>query len=351
MPIKKIIFTFCVMLVSLAQAQPSILNNTTHAATFIAPAVNAVLGAGKVDNPIFIDYKNDAQTMVAAAVNALANYTSVSSGLTVNHAPYAVTNDSTSTYGTSEDATYYAAQIAENLSSAQPIGVGVRGIPLPAGTPPPAAIVTTSAANSADGGTSWGMEFALSPSYLGLDTTEDSWTSAEMAGFIAALLYNKPAFNFFDVRAALRITAANWATGYDASHFGYGVINWSSANAIASTGSLYLQPPKITASLVGNSLTIIDYPFRQTRRDHEVIYLVAASYAWPLKNEYTATDIANSHGTLLFTTNSTDVIPSDTFTLSVSPGIYNVIGFTTDNLGAFSRFEPYSPVPIMGQCL
>jgi hypothetical protein len=64
-----------------------------------------------------------------------------------------------------------------------------------------------------------------------------------MAGFLAALKYAHPSWSWFDIKAALRQSASNWATGYSHSAFGYGYIDWSAANALGSPSSLYLQPP------------------------------------------------------------------------------------------------------------
>src|SRR5262249_49139880 len=144
-------------------------------------------------------------------------------------------------------------------------------------------------------------------------------------------------------------TASKWVTGWNAD---YGSIDYDAANAITSSGSLFLQPPNLVALTAGiNQLTLMIYPFRQSRRHHEVVYLVPASYHWPLKNEYVTADITASGGPLIYTGNTTDVIPTATVTFAVPPGRYNLIAFTTDNSGNFSRHELWSDTAIMGQCL
>lgn len=326
----------------LATGAPNVLNATTHADTFIAPAINAVLGAGHVDTDIFVDYYSagTVANMVAAATNGAASYTSVASGLTVNHAPYGVLNASLCCYATANDQTNYPGLVSGGIAYAQPIGT----VTLPIRSAPPTAMITVSSPNSTDGpytggGTNgWGLEFGLSASYLGLDTSADSWDSAEITGFVAALQFNHPAWNFFDAKAALRITADRWGTGYDSTHFGFGLVSWSAANT-AST--LYLQGPGISVRNQVDVAIVTLYPFRQTRRSFEVIYSVPAAYVWPVKNEYTASDLAASGGTLLYTSNGTDVEPSYTFTPAVS-GTVTFIAFTTDGSGNYSRVESYS---------
>jgi hypothetical protein len=52
-------------------------------------------------------------------------------------------------------------------------------------------------------GAGWRVEFGLSAGYPGLDTSEDS----SMAGHLAALRNENPAWTWFDVKAALRLCA------------------------------------------------------------------------------------------------------------------------------------------------
>jgi len=326
------------VLVGTAHAGPNVLNATTHADTFIAPAINAVLGSGHVDTDIFVDYygAGTVANMIAASSNTGASYTSVASGLTVNHAPYKVINASLCCFATATDQANYPSLVSGDIAYAQPIGT----LPLPAGSAPPTAMITASSPNSGDGpGTNGsGLEFGLSASYLGLDTSADSWDSAAIAGFVAALEFNHPTWNFFDAKAALRVTAGQWATGYSSSNFGFGFVNWSAANA-AST--LYLQGPGMTVRNQVDAAVITLYPFRQTRRTREVIYSVPAAYTWPIKNEYTASDLTASGGTLLYTSNGTDVEPTYTF-MPVASGTVTFVAFTTDGSGNYSRVEPYS---------
>lgn len=324
-----------------AEAQPSILNGTissdpTHGNQYFAQAINAVLGSGKVDNPIFVDYAVNVNLVVASS-NTTASYISVASGSTVNHAVYALINASLCCWIPSTDFNNYSTLEAQHTLYAQPIAVG-KGGALPAGTAPPVTMITASSPNSADGGTSWGTEFSLSAGYLGLDTSEDSWVSAEITGLVTALEYSHPTWNPFDTKAALRITAANWATGYNAASFGYGAVDWPTANTATT---LYLQPPGISVQNRITEAVISLYPYRQTRRVREVIYSVASGCSWAVKNEYALSDITACSGTLLYTSNGTDVTPTFTFVPVIS-GTVTLVAFTTDGSGAYSRVEAFS---------
>jgi len=327
-------------------ASPSVLNATAHADTFIAPAVNAVLGTGHIDGPIFIDYAptSDSNAIVAQSSNGAGAYRSVATDAPSNHATYQAINASLCCYNQLADQGNYLALQTQGTVYTQPPAVRIGG-QLPAGTPPPVVMVSTSSPNSADGGTTWGLEFALSVNYKGLNTSEDSWDSAGMAGLLLALQFNHPTFNWFDIKAALRITAANWATGYNHLFFGYGTVDWDSANAITDANTIYLQPPGLKVTNNGYYATLTLYPYRQFRRDHEVIYSVNPAYVWPVKNEYTAADIAASGATLLFTGTSGPAEPSFIYVPAAS-GSITFIAFSTDGVGGFSREEEFSPVTI-----
>ena len=192
----------------------------------------------------------------------------------------------------------------------------------------------------------YSIEFELSNGYLGFNTTAPSWVTAGLSAIYAALRYDHPSWTVPDVTAALRQTAANWASGYSLSNFGYGIIDWASADAITSTADLYLQPPVVNVpENYGYYAQIVLYPFRQTRRAYEVVYSVNPNYSWPLKNEYTTSDITASGGTLLYTSNGTDVTPTFTYFAGAS-GTLTLIAFTTDGEGNYSRVESFSKITI-----
>lgn len=317
-----------------------VLNSGTHADNYIVPAIVAALGS----NPLQVDYDS-----VFSIINVVPNsgntsyaFTSVLTGISpVNHAPYSVLNASTCQYSPQYDQQFYSALATQGAvysiaMAAQICGAGVTG------NYPGTLTSSTSSPNSVNGGSTWGIEFGLTASYKGLDTSADSWVSAEMTGFFAAIKYQHPTWSWFDVKAAFRQTAANWATGYSATTYGYGFLNYDAATAIASTSSLYLQPPGINTA-VGGGLLVTLYPFRQARRAHEVLYSVSSSYVWPVKNEYTTADITASGATLLYTSNGTDVTPVYSY-VPVANGTITLVAFTTDGAGNYSRVESFSKV-------
>jgi hypothetical protein len=327
-----------------ASASPNVLTVTPASVdsgyTNVAAGVNAVLGTGKIDNPIYNDICNFCSilTAISAAVNTSASYISIASSTTVNHAPYAVSSGSWTigpTYPTL-DPDLYVQAIAGSVGMVEPLGS--KGATLTKG-PPSATAMLISSQNSQDGGSTWGIELGLSTSYLGLNTIDDSHAAPAAAGMLAALLYNHPSWNSFDARVALRTTASLWATGYSHTGFGYGYINWSNAN---SASTLYLQPPGYQVQNNGWYLQFTLYPFRQTRRSYEVIYSVNASYSWPVKNEYTTSDITASGGTLIYTSNGSDVTPTFNYTLAAPGGTVTLVAFTTDGMGNYSRVEEFS---------
>ncbi len=325
----------------------SVLNVGTHADTDIAPAINATLGTGFVDSSIFVDYDADPVIVsdIPDATSTSTTYNSVATSIGDNHAPYGVINGSICcSKGEADDPTYYKALYSANAILSTPLAVPVGGA-LPAGTAPPTYNTASSSPNSNNGGTGWGIEFGLPASYLGLDTSADSWVSAEVAGLLAALEFVHPSWTWFDVKAALRQSASNWSSGYSHSAFGYGLINWSAASALGSASSLYLQPPGLNVASQQGAASITLYPFRQTRRANELVYAVNASYTWPMKNEYTQADIAASNATLVYTSNSADVTPGFQIT-PVATGTLNLMAFTVDSSGNYSRREEFSPVAI-----
>lgn len=339
-------FLWCVAHVS--HAAPNVLNNSTHAVGCIRSAAT-ILGIG-LDSTVLVDTDSLSSSvfsgnLIAEAIDTgRTDFSSIDSS-PVNHAPYTVLSNSFSSYGTHQsslDTQSYAALNASNLINNWAY---VPIFTLPISTPPP--IMVANISRSFGGGlTGGGVEFGMSSAYKGFDTTSPSCTTASFSAVLAAMKVSHPTWTWGDIKAALRQKSSNWATGYSQGAYGYGNIDYDAAVAIASTASLFLQPPLMTVSAAGNQLTLTLYPFRSTRRHHEVVYIVPTTYAWPVKNEYVLADITASAGTLLYSSNGTDVIPTTTVTAMQAPGNYYLIAFTADNLGAFSRVEPFSAIPV-----
>lgn len=349
--------TLAVSIVCSAVQAQSYLNGGSHASyPYALNAFNAALG-NSLGTPypsgVFGDYVPDPAPLYSAMPGDMTNTGGAylagnTSSPTVNHAPYFVANLSMCCWSTNGQFNLYVPMDVQLYSQLEPqgevlsISYGGTGFginPRPSTTPPGVVTTTGSASNSGDGGTGGGIEFGLSPSYLGLDTSEDSWVSAEIAGFILAMKYQHSTWNVWDIKGALRQTASNWTTGYNPSSYGYGIISYASATAVSSPTAVYLQGPLMSIFNPTNTYaTITLLPYRSTRRSHEIIVSVSAAYTWPIKNEYTAADIAASGATTLYTSNGTDVEPTYVYVPAVS-GSITFAAFTTDGSGNYSRIE------------
>lgn len=320
-------------------AAPNILNDTSHASNCIAPAIVAVLGGGIVDAAVHVDYTNG--DPISDATNPLATVFKVADGTPDNNAPYVTISVSYSGYTLNLEVVNYAALNAGGIVDDWAY---VPNQVLPISTPPP--ILMTNV-NTTPFNTGGGIEFGMSSNYKGLDTATPSCVTAGFSGLLVSMRYQHPTWTWGDIKGAFRQTAANWATGYNYAAYGYGNINYDAATALASTTAIFLQPPLMTIVAAGNQLQVTLYPFRSTRRAREVVYRVSTAYAWPIKNEYTAADIAASGGTLVYTSNGTDAVPSVLLNQTgTTPGLYNFMAFTTDDLGNYSRVEPFSAIPV-----
>jgi hypothetical protein len=275
----------------------------------------------------------------------------VANGATVDHHPYVLVSSSYTNDEWVDTPSTYTTALADNLlnvwayilpNSGTVIGPPILG----------ANTLYTAVGVPCSGGsvTSPGAEFCLTGSWTGIpsggncaSTDTASGSTSVLANILIALKQQHPTFNWFDIKAALRQTSGNWATGYKSANFGYGGLDYTSANAIASTASLYLQPPALLISNYGHYASLTLLPYRQTRRSAEVVYSVSPSYVWPVKNEYTTADITASGATLLYTSNGTDTTPTFTYAPAAS-GMITFVAFTTDGSGGYSRKEEFSPM-------
>jgi hypothetical protein len=237
---------------------------------------------------------------------------------------------------------------------------------------PPLALVTVlpdnAAAMPSGGGCGYaqGVEFSIpvgwtpiSPAYGSMVVRDPSSSQNAMQVVLAALRMRNPGWTWFDVKAALRQTASNWATGYAPYNprtggCGYGNISWTAASALSETSALYLQPPGMRIQNNISYATLTLYPFRQTRRSHEVVYAVDRSYAWPRgckghgRNgcEYTASDLEragiNVSRPIYDSRSVAGLITPMHFYQPVANGTVTFIAFTTDGRGNYSRVESFS---------
>jgi hypothetical protein len=183
------------------------------------------------------------------------------------------------------------------------------------------------------------------------DVSSPSATTEFMTAVLAALKYNHSTWTWGDVKAVLRITASNWTTGYAVYNsctpvFGYGNLNFVSANAYA--GTIYLQPPGMALVAHDDYAAITLYPFLQTRRHHEAVYIIATGFSMPAPesgNEYTRAEIASlvSGGHLIaVTTNAGRARMPTLIYKPAARALFRFIAFTEDASGNASRAEAFS---------
>lgn len=326
-----------------------VLQINTHGDIFIAPAINAALGPGHVDTDIFVDTTNTlsysfqdiSDAMLTGVAPGGPGYVSVATGNASNHAPYPVAGYSVCAQSSSAELASYANFVSRGQLVTWAVGRTQCPNIFPSGTQPGVVVSTASASNSGNGGTAPGLEFAFLANYLGLNTTTDSWITAALAGFYISMEFQHLTWNLFDIKGAFRQSAGNWSTGYNEANFGYGTLDYFAATAISSPAVLWLQPPGLVIENHFGYAKISLMPFLQTRRHHEVVYSVPRSYVWPVKNEYTLSDITASGGTLLYTSNGTDVIPQFVYAAAIS-GTITFAAFTADGAGAYSRAESFT---------
>jgi len=210
---------------------------------------------------------------------------------------------------------------------------------------------------SSDSDTGWGIEFLMpyttsSQAVYGGGSASDACTSS--TAIFAAMRYNHPAWTWQDIKGAIRQTASNWSTGYNPLSGGYGVYNYSSANSVSNTSSIYLQPPNI--SIIPNAsnetATLTVYPYTQTRRDHEAVYQFNSAPNFSAINELTPSSLAALCGTLIYDDRTYSgyqtpgVTPNVTLYFA-SAGTYYFIPFTIDSAGNASRIESFSATQVI----
>lgn len=212
--------------------------------------------------------------------------------------------------------------------------------PQPPQAPPPASFVTVNRLGGKNGG---GIEFGVTSDYMrgrGRSGTP-SGVTAQVAGLMACLKYQHPSWNWFDVKAALRATASNYATGYDPSRYGYGSIDYRAANALDDAEKLPLfGPAAVVRRLPGDRLVFQVNAFKQKRRFSDVLFRFPSRPSPRLK-ELTLAEISTMGGAYLYTSYLRR--QSGIYSYRLSPGeTACFVWFTQDGNGKYSRIEPYS---------
>jgi len=212
--------------------------------------------------------------------------------------------------------------------------------PQPSGAPPPAAFVTVNKVGGTSGG---GIEYGIPIDYLhgkGQDVSPSAVT-AQLAGLMACLKYRHPSWNWFDVKAALRATAANYPTGYDPHKSGYGAIDFQKANLLGNASQLALfAPATVVLGKKGDRLFFRINPFRQTRRFTDVVFKFRSQPAPTLK-ELTLAEITAMGGEYLFSSYLHKDANNYAYRMTSGETVY-LVWFTQDSSLKFSRIEPYS---------
>jgi hypothetical protein len=212
--------------------------------------------------------------------------------------------------------------------------------PQPPGAPPPAAFATV---NMIGGTTGGGIEFGVPTDYMH-GKGQSAWPSgvtAQAAGLLACLKYRHPSWNWFDVKAALRASAANYPTGYDAHKYGYGVINFQAANKFTNAAQLALFAP--AAVILGQKEDRIVFqinPFKQTRRFTDVVFKFTTRPI-PTVIDLSLEDITAMGGQYLFSSYLYNDANHYSYRMTRGDTAY-LVWFTQDSSLKFSRIEPYS---------
>jgi hypothetical protein len=197
--------------------------------------------------------------------------------------------------------------------------------------------------NKIGGLTGDGIEFGVPNGYMhgkGQSTTPSDVT-AQLAGLMACLKRSHPEWNWFDIKAALRASAANFATGYDPKGFGYGTIDYHTANRQKEAASLPLfAPAAAVLELKNNRLTFQINPFRQSRRMTDVLFKFSSHPGVHLK-ELTLAEINAMGGEFLYS--SYLWLPANHYSYLVTrTETACFVWFTMDANGLYSRIEQYS---------
>lgn len=291
---------------TVSQAVPvTVLINSAHGASEAVAAIKILEGSIALGSSIIVDktvcapndttydpnFVSDALSTTTRFYSATAKgggYDCGPPSRSENYAPYGVLNRSFSSPPSEAD-NYGGLEAHDVALSVAYLGPATN----PAYFQPGIYTVNTTSSNAGER-SGPGIEWAIPADYKGFRTDAPSWVTADMTGILAAMRLHHPRWTVPDIVAALRQTASNWPTGYDAGNWGYGTVDYDRAEAIASTSALYLEPPVVSVANYGCYAVVTLYPFRQSRRAHEAVYSADPSYEWPVKNEYTTADISAS---------------------------------------------------------
>jgi len=210
----------------------------------------------------------------------------------------------------------------------------------PFGAPPPAVFVTV---NLCGGKTGGGIEFCVPKKYMNGHGQSDtpSGATAQLAGLMACLKYNHPAWNWFDIKAALRSTSSNFLTGYTPFNWGYGSIDYRSANALTDSAKLPLFPPAaVMVTKRPDTVVFAINSFKQARRAADALFVFNLRPA-PTQKELSLEELNAMGGRLLFTGDRPETANTCSFRMTGNSPAY-FVWLTRDRQGRYSRIESYS---------
>ncbi|MBT0663483.1 hypothetical protein KI809_04130 [Geobacter pelophilus] len=212
--------------------------------------------------------------------------------------------------------------------------------PQPKNVPPPAVFVTV---NMVGGQSGHGIEFGMPTTYMDGKgkSSYPSGVTAQLAGLLASLKFRHPDWNWFDVKAALRATAANYLSGYDPARYGYGLIDYFAANALTDAAALPLfAPAAVVARIRSSSIDFAVNSFRQSRRSVDAVFTFKTPPATGGK-ELTLGEITAMGGTQAFSGETSLRTNRYRYTAAKEETLF-FVWFTRDARGFYSRIEPYS---------
>jgi len=212
--------------------------------------------------------------------------------------------------------------------------------PQPLHAPPPAAFTTVNVAGGKTGG---GIEFGIPKGYMngrGQDTSA-SGVTAQLAGLMASIKYRHPAWNWFDVKSALRVTASNYPTGYSPDKSGYGSIDFRAANALTDAAQFPLFPPAAVMRTTKNNTVIFAInSYKQTRRSADALFRFRMR-PFPTLKELTLTELNAMGGQLLFSGDHSE--SSNAYAVQIPNNeMSHFVWLGRDAKGIYSRIEQYS---------
>lgn len=324
---------FCVG-VKGAEATPiKILSNSRHAYDTIRSTIDQLLGRAHDPVTEFVIHSTAMDsTYAGASANVALSSTSrydESGALVASQAPYQIYTTSFTGYGGDTVAEY-------NLSATYDLTHNYAFTASTNSSPP--------AFHTAPGNGGWasasGVEWTIDP--VVFCSASLSCLTAANAGIMAWLRFNHPTWNWFDVKAGLRQSSTNWATGYNSATYGFGTTTSSTTNAFTDN-QILLQPPSTRIATSTGQIVFTVYPFKQTRRVKEVLFQFASNPGFQA-NELTLAQIQALGGTKITEYTGTTATTSAPIFAAVTNAYF--VWFTADNstdsAASFSRIDTYS---------